>query len=84
MEAGRFIEIYPVLLLGGGLILGLIFGYLAWHLFFMGLYPTKKAMEVKLREKSLFYTPELGFTLADGGEKVQEKEEAEDEKTRVS
>lgn len=84
MDIGSIIEAHPLVIIGGILVLGVTFAYLAWHFLFLGMLPTKKMLEAKLSQKPVFYTPELGFTLADGGEELEGKKEAEDEKERVS
>lgn len=84
MEFKHLIETYPLILIAGLLIIGVSFAYLIWHLVFLGIFPAKKAIESKLAEKSLLYTPELGFTLADGGEELKDKKEDKDEKKGVS
>jgi|GEM_PF-3103902 amino acid transporter len=84
MDIRTILSIYPVVLIVGLIVLGVTFAYILWHFFFMGIFPVKRALSAKLKEKSLLYTPELGFTLADGGEELNEKREEGNEKERVS
>ncbi len=79
MELKDVILNYPVVVIVGLVIIGISFAYLIWHLFFMAFLPAKKILGAKISEKSLIYTPQLGYTLADGGEELK-KEEKDEEK----
>lgn len=79
MNIGSIWESHPVIVVAGLLIIGVTAAYLSWHLFFMGLFPLKKFVQAKVEGESLAYNPKLGFTLADGGEKIEESREVKDE-----
>jgi hypothetical protein len=64
---------YVILILCGVVICLVVALYLGWHLFFMVFFPTRKALlGRKPVEEPCVFAPELGLTLADGGEKVGE------------
>lgn len=79
MELKLIFQSYPILALAGILIIGVTFAYLAWHFLFMIVLPVKRFAQAKIESESLVYNPQLGFTLADGGERIEEGKEVKDE-----
>lgn len=73
---GVFKDLYFVLVLSGLIIGGIMALYILWHVIFMVFFPLGRVLFRKETVKEpIFYSPGLGFTLADGGEKLEKKEE---------
>lgn len=79
MDLKLILESYPILFVSGVVIVGITLAYLVWHFLFMVAFPIKRFAQTMVKSESFIYNPQLGFTLADGGEKIDEEKGAKDE-----